>query len=66
MVTSSLTIALDSTNNIHWKLLAASIYTCLTKSPTDGLVDYDTEDTNEDTWDSYFQDRSLFPESWLQ
>ena len=58
MATSLLSTALDSTNNNHWKLLAASIYTHLMKSPADGLVDYDAEDTNEDTWDSYFQDRS--------
>ena len=45
-------VVVNMTNYMEWQNLEASILTQLTKTPTDGLLDY----REEDSWDTYFQD----------
>ena len=55
-----------NSNEFHWQLLPACVSTQLTKTPVDGLVDYEIDKSYEETWDSIFEDKIHFPVTWLE
>ena len=58
----------DNTMNLKlWQQMAASIYTQLMISPYDGLVNQKDDNlSDDDTWDSFFQDSEHFSDTWLE
>ncbi len=58
----------NNTMNLKlWQQMAASIYTQLTISPYDSLVNQKDDNlSDDDTWDSFFQDSEHFSDTWLE